>query len=89
MKRTIAVLALAAGAVLLVQGVTAASPGIGQGPCHHGNSKKSCRPDPHFIRPAAVRVARVGKGLEGGERASDLGKWLATSAWLVSRYSGP
>src|SRR5947208_16963405 len=46
MKRTIAVLPLAAGAVLLVQGVTAASPGIGQGPCHHGNSKKSCRPDP-------------------------------------------
>jgi hypothetical protein len=46
MKRTIAVLALAAGAVLLVQGVTAASPGIGQGPCQHGNSNKACRPDP-------------------------------------------
>jgi hypothetical protein len=46
MKRTVAVLALAVGAVLLVQGVTAASPGIGQGPCHHGNSNKTCRPDP-------------------------------------------
>ena len=46
MKRTIAVLALAAGAVLLVQGVTAASPGVGQGPCQHGNSNKACRPDP-------------------------------------------
>ncbi len=55
----------------------------------HLGSPGSCRPDPRFIRPAAVRVARVGKGLEGGERASDLGKWLATSAWLVSRYSGP
>jgi LPXTG-motif cell wall-anchored protein len=46
MKRVVAILALAAGSVLLVQGVTAASPGIGQGPCHHGNSNKSCRPDP-------------------------------------------
>jgi LPXTG-motif cell wall-anchored protein len=46
MKRTIAVLALAAGAVLLVQGVTAASPGVGQGPCQHGTSNKACRPDP-------------------------------------------
>jgi|SRR6266568_3598095 len=46
MKRTIAVLALAVGAVLLVQGVTTASPGIGQGPCHHGNSNKACKPDP-------------------------------------------
>jgi len=46
MKRTVAILALAAGSVLLLQGVTAASPGIGQGPCHHGNSNKPCRPDP-------------------------------------------
>ena len=46
MKRTVAILALAAGAVFLVQGVTAASPGIGQGPCHHGNSNKTCKPDP-------------------------------------------
>jgi hypothetical protein len=46
MKRAVAILAMAAGAVFLVQGVTAASPGIGQGPCHHGNSNASCKPDP-------------------------------------------
>lgn len=46
MKRTVAILALAAGAVFLVQGVTAASPGIGEGPCQHGNSNKACKPDP-------------------------------------------
>jgi hypothetical protein len=46
MRRVIAILTLAAGSLLVVQGVTAASPGIGQGPCHHGNSNKDCRPDP-------------------------------------------
>ena len=46
MKRTVAILAMAAGALFLVQGVTAASPGIGGGPCHHGNSNKPCKPDP-------------------------------------------
>ena len=46
MKRTVAILAMAAGAVFLVQGVTAAAPGIGGGPCHHGNSNTPCKPDP-------------------------------------------
>jgi len=46
MKRTIAILTLVAGALFVAQGVTAAAPGIGQGPCHHGNSNKPCREDP-------------------------------------------
>ena len=46
MRRAIAILMLAAGALLLVQGVGTAKPGTGQGPCHHGGSNKPCRPDP-------------------------------------------
>jgi LPXTG-motif cell wall-anchored protein len=45
MKRTVAVMALVAGALLMLQGATA-SAGIGQGPCQHGNSNKACREDP-------------------------------------------
>ena len=45
MRRGVAILALVAGAVLLFQGATA-SAGIGQGPCHHGNSNKPCKEDP-------------------------------------------
>jgi LPXTG-motif cell wall-anchored protein len=38
-------MALAVGALLMFQGATA-SAGIGQGPCHHGNSNTTCKPDP-------------------------------------------
>lgn len=44
--RKLALIILTAGLMLVASGAAVQASGIGQGPCHHGNSNKTCRPDP-------------------------------------------